>query len=408
MTIGSFQRNLHLNYVYMFLLSLRFDAAFWVIFLRSRGFSFAAIGLLETVFHLSSFISEVPTGFLADRLGRKASLAFGSLAGALSAALMLLVRNELVIAVAFCFSALSYTFPSGAHDALVYDTCLGHQKERDFTRIAGNLNAIWLAGASVAALAGGWVAELALGWLYVLNILMNLTAVIVIWFIQEAREDGTPADGGGEVRLAQKPGMGGVIRSLRENPEMLRLFLLFGFLSAAETTAVLYGQAYLRAAGIPLPVIGGVFMAQNLFAILPTKMAFLAEKRVGFRSCLLGGGLVISLMIALLGALPRQNGPALQIVAVAIFLFLDGAREMLNPIFSNEINLRIHSTERATLLSFGSMVFSMMMMVLFPLVGIAGDRAGLGPAYLFLGVTTLAVIPIFSPSLRRRKWAPWR
>ncbi|MCL4516426.1 MAG: MFS transporter [Firmicutes bacterium] len=207
MTIGSFQRNLHLNYVYMFLLSLRFDAAFWVIFLRSRGFSFAAIGLLETVFHLSSFISEVPTGFLADRLGRKASLAFGSLAGALSAALMLLVRNELVIAVAFCFSALSYTFPSGAHDALVYDTCLGHQKERDFTRIAGNLNAIWLAGASVAALAGGWVAELALGWLYVLNILMNLTAVIVIWFIQEAREDGTPADGGGEVRLAQKPGM---------------------------------------------------------------------------------------------------------------------------------------------------------------------------------------------------------
>ncbi len=414
--IGSFQRNLHLNYVYMFLLSLRFDAAFWVLFLRSRGFAFTAIGLLETVFHLASFISEVPTGFLADRLGRKASLVLGSLAGVISATLMLLVRNELAIAIAFCFSALSYTFPSGAHDALVYDTCLEHQKKRDFTRIAGNLNAIWLAGASVAALAGGWIAEVALEWLYVLNILANLAAVGIIWLIDEpeAADEREEAAGGSEAAndggllLTRAASVGRAVRFLRESPQTLRLFLLFGLLSAADTTAVLYGQAYLRAAAIPLPMIGGVFMAQNLFSILPTKMAFLAEKRVGFRSCLLGGGLVISLMIALLGALPRQNAPVLQIVAVAIFLLLNGTREMLNPLFSNEINLRIRSTERATLLSFGSMVFSIMMMVLFPLVGIAGDRAGLGPAYLFLGVTTLAVIPIFSPSLRRRKWAPWR
>lgn len=48
-------------------------------------------------------MSEVPTGFLADRLGRKASLALGSLAGVISATLMLLVRNELAIAIAFCF-----------------------------------------------------------------------------------------------------------------------------------------------------------------------------------------------------------------------------------------------------------------------------------------------------------------
>jgi len=39
------------SYLYMFLFSLRFDMPFWVIFLRSKGLSFAEVGLLETIFH---------------------------------------------------------------------------------------------------------------------------------------------------------------------------------------------------------------------------------------------------------------------------------------------------------------------------------------------------------------------
>lgn len=289
---GSFRRNLRLNYFYMFLFSLRFDAAFWVLFLRSRGLGFAAIGLLETVFHLVSFVSEVPTGFLADRFGRRTSLALGNLAGAVSAMAMLFARSEAVIAVAFCFSALSYTFPSGAHDALVYDTCLSHKKERDFIRIAGNLNAIWLAGASVAALAGGWVAEITLEWLYMLNILVNLLALIVVWLMDEASVKDGPINGatiayGNETRASEASesratrvaSIKGAVRSLRKSPQMLRLFWLYGLLGAAVTTAGLYGQAYLRAALIPLPLIGAVFMAQNIFSILPTKLAFAAQRR---------------------------------------------------------------------------------------------------------------------------------
>ncbi|MGE5551417.1 MAG: MFS transporter [Bacteroidota bacterium] len=110
-----------LDRVYMFLFSLRFSEAFWVIYLRSKGMSFAVIGLLETVFHLVSLAGEVPTGWIADRFGRKASLIAGRVLSILAALLALQASNAAGLAVAFSFSALSYTCHSGAFDALVYE-----------------------------------------------------------------------------------------------------------------------------------------------------------------------------------------------------------------------------------------------------------------------------------------------
>ncbi len=57
----------------MALFSLRFTEVFWVVFLRSKGLSYAAIGLLETVFHISSLACEMPTGLIADRWGRRSA-----------------------------------------------------------------------------------------------------------------------------------------------------------------------------------------------------------------------------------------------------------------------------------------------------------------------------------------------
>jgi MFS family permease len=44
-----------------------------MIYLASRGFSLLQLGVLESVFHITSFIMEVPTGAVADLWGRKAS-----------------------------------------------------------------------------------------------------------------------------------------------------------------------------------------------------------------------------------------------------------------------------------------------------------------------------------------------
>ena len=50
----------------------------WVVFLQRKGLSLTEVGLLEGVAWTITAFLEVPTGAIADRWGRKASIALGA------------------------------------------------------------------------------------------------------------------------------------------------------------------------------------------------------------------------------------------------------------------------------------------------------------------------------------------
>lgn len=50
---------------------LMIAGASWVALLAARGFSTVEIGFAESVFHVASMIFEIPSGALADVIGRK-------------------------------------------------------------------------------------------------------------------------------------------------------------------------------------------------------------------------------------------------------------------------------------------------------------------------------------------------
>ena len=75
------KRQLFFLHIYNFLFSFRIADGVWVVFLLSRGFSLAQVGMAEGVFHIVSFLFEVPSGMLADLMGRKRTLALSSLFG---------------------------------------------------------------------------------------------------------------------------------------------------------------------------------------------------------------------------------------------------------------------------------------------------------------------------------------
>ena len=86
------------------------------------GLSLAQVLYLNAWFFLCNFLFEVPTGSVADFLGRKASLALGSAVG-IGAALLYVSRPSfLVFMAAEVLFAISYTLHSGADEALAYDS----------------------------------------------------------------------------------------------------------------------------------------------------------------------------------------------------------------------------------------------------------------------------------------------
>lgn len=65
----------------------------WIIFLIQRGFSLVEVGLAETVFHIASFLFEIPSGAIADLFGRKKAMIASYLCMILSAVLTVAAWN---------------------------------------------------------------------------------------------------------------------------------------------------------------------------------------------------------------------------------------------------------------------------------------------------------------------------
>src|SRR5437763_11720197 len=96
-----------------------FTSAIWVIYLASRGYSPLAIGLFEMLFHIAKFVAEVPTGIFADMVGRRKSLMFFCIIGAVENLLFLVPTVPLLI-LSFSLSGISYAFLGGANEAMLW------------------------------------------------------------------------------------------------------------------------------------------------------------------------------------------------------------------------------------------------------------------------------------------------
>ena len=65
---------------------------------------------------------------------------------------------------------------------------------------------------------------------------------------------------------------------------------------------------------------------------------------------------------------------------------------MLYPLQSASLNRLIPSEQRATIISVGSMIFSVFMIVLFPIMGVVADNFGLEMSFLAAGVSEVSSI----------------
>ena len=396
-------------HAYMLLFSLRFTEVIWVVYLREKGFSYASIGLFETIFHIASFSSEVPTGIIADRWGRKTSLFLGRVLAAIAAAIMLFARSWAFLAVSFAIHAVSYTCHSGAFDALLYDS-LPDERKSSFTRLMGRINSTALLGTSLAGVAAAaLIARVSLDYLYWASIMVDAMAAVAALSLPEdlaarrvARRNmlapATPSAAAGGFLSDVKA----LLRTLRRR-DLRNLLLLWGAVSALGTSAIFYGQSLLKESLVPLSLVPIASTLGSLLAIVPTRSAYRIEERFGQLRAAAGGSFFIPATVLAMGLVPGKAGWPGRAAVVALYLGLIVLQETMYPLFSDAVNTRTGSANRATVLSSGSMMFSVSMMVTFPLIGFVGDRIGLHWGMVAAAaLTTLCLAPMAASLLRER------
>lgn len=106
---------------YGFLKNLRFFDAFFILFLLEKGLPYTQIGILYAAREIITNIIEVPSGFIADKYGRKNALIGSFLFYIISFSIFYLSENFWPFLLAFLSYGVADAFRSGTHKGMIMD-----------------------------------------------------------------------------------------------------------------------------------------------------------------------------------------------------------------------------------------------------------------------------------------------
>jgi len=156
-----------------------------MIYLALQGFSLIELGILEGIYHATSFLMEVPIEVVADLWGRKTSRISGRVIATLSLATMFLARSFPLQELAFVATALRNNLESGAGDALIYDSMLLDGDAQRYMKIAGRQELVYQTSAIIAFVLGGYLAVHSYTAVFGFSIFFTIVAACSALFFRE-------------------------------------------------------------------------------------------------------------------------------------------------------------------------------------------------------------------------------
>lgn len=153
--------------LYGFLKNLRPFDAFLVLALLERGLSFAAIGGLIAVREVVGNLLDIPSGALADGLGRKRCMVTSMAAYACCFPLLALADGWWALAGAMVLFGTGDAFRSGTHKAMIWTWLRAQGREAERSRVYGLTRSWSLIGSALAAVCGGAAVVLGGGYAWV-------------------------------------------------------------------------------------------------------------------------------------------------------------------------------------------------------------------------------------------------
>ncbi|MCO7124527.1 MFS transporter [Sporolactobacillus shoreicorticis] len=382
--------NVRYNYIYNFC-SFFGVAALWVLYLTHRGMSLVEVGLLESIFHISSFIFEVPSGALADRLRYRTVLILGRICAIVSSFILIFAHDFIWFAVGFIVSAWSYNLNSGTNEALVYESLRNLKQARKYIKVSANINAIYEFTDTLGIFVAGWFVNVYFEGVYWIQIGISLLAILSVMMMVEPEKL--------ERKTEKVTGYFAILKSaavfLKENAQLRFLMFFLALFQGIAATYYFYFQSFMDGHGFKGIQISLLMIVSAVFQIIGAKISPTIEKKIGQVRLIK----YFSILLCLLLILSFVNQLAM---LLGCFIAMNTLVAISAPIFSNYFNKLIPSSSRATLLSVSSMMFSVTMILLFPLTGWMIEKLSFTLSFGVMG-SMAAVLLIGFPQLTKNR-----
>ena len=396
------------TYLALTLISTLASSFIWginTIFLLDAGLSNAEAFAANAFFTAGMVLFEIPTGIVADTRGRQLSFVLGT-ATLLVSTLLYLWMWQIHAplwgwAIASILLGLGFTFFSGATEAWLVDALAATGFTGHLEHVFGRAQTATGAAMLIGTVAGGAIAQVTnLGVPYILRaVMLGVTMIVALVYMRDIGF--TPRRDIGPVQAVRNVVRGSIDSGFR-NPPVRWLMLaipftagtgIYLFYAAQPYLLELYGDptAY-SIAGLAAAIFAGVQIAGGL--MVPwTRRLF--RRRT---DAILGGSIISIVFLVGLGLQPTF------IVALLLLAGSSFVVAVTRPMRQAYLNGVIPSEQRATVLSFDSLMGSAGGVVAQPVLGRVADVSGYAASYMVAAGIQVVALPFVL--LARREHAP--
>jgi MFS family permease len=372
------------------------------LFLLDAGLSNLEAFAANAFFAAGMVVFEVPTGVVADTWGRRTSYLMGTVTLAATTLLYWLMwRLHAAFwswAVVSAALGLGFTFFSGAMQAWLVDAMRSAGYDGALDDVLGRGQMVSGAAMLGGSIAGGVIAQVTnLGVPYLIRAGVLLVMFVVAFALM--KDLGFVADPKHPLRAMRSVLKASIEHGLRNRP-VRWVMLAAPFASGAGFYAFYAAQPYLlklhghgssyAIAGLAAGLVAGTQIVGGWAA---PRIRRLFEKRTTALIIACGASSLVLVALGLTSAL------WFAVVLIAIWGMTFAAETPIRQAYLNDMT---PSKQRATILSFASLMESSGGAVIQPALGKSADVYGYAPSFVFSGIVALGALPFLFASRRER------
>jgi hypothetical protein len=395
--------------LYGFLKNLKFFEPYLLIYLMSNNISLLQIGLLYSIREIIVNVFEVPSGIIADCFGKKKELSLCFIFYIISFIFFFLCDGFFLAAVAMIFYGLGEAFRSGTHKAMIYSYLDYKGWENEKTFVYGRTRSYSLLGSTISSLlaiviilnipSSGYIFLIATI-PYILDFILILSYPDIVDKEKNKKE----------VKLSVIFKM--LKESLIDNKHLRKMLLNDGLFAAIISTIKDFIQPIMEIIFITSGILffvdltpdenlkiilGVVYAAMNLFSALASKRSYLLSQKFESEYLLNVLYIVLGISLAFLGFIIKE--PVLVFIIYFIIYLILNIRK---PIYVSTLDNHMKNNQRATMLSIGSQLKSIFIIILAPIVGYIADSGGINMVMYLLAILVFVSFPFVNLNIIKK------